>query len=246
MANSKKAYNAIAGLYEALMDVDYDLWADYVIKSIRQYAQGSTGVDIGCGSGAFTRRMKRAGLSVYGVDISEEMLAIAAQKTREEGLNITYVCQDVRAFRPMGKLDFITALTDCFNYVPAIDLKKTFKKLAAALKKGGVLMFDVSSEYKLMNVIGNNMFGEDGEDFSYLWFNRTFDGGVEMDISLFTRAEGGLYEKREEHHVQYAHKTELLTQLLQEAGFVVKRLEGHLGAEIEENTERFNIIAVKQ
>lgn len=246
MMNNKRAYGAIAGLYEYLMDVDYDGWAEYILSTVKPFLKGKRCVDIGCGSGAFTRRFKRSGLDVIGVDLSDDMLAEAIKLTREEGLNITYVKQDMRTFRPMGKVDLITAVTDCLNYLPQDDLPKVFKKFASALSKGGVLFFDVSSEYKIKNVLGNNMFGEDGEDFTYVWFNRQFDGGVEMDISLFTKTEGEVYFKTEEHHVQYAHTVEQLKGALDLAGFDVVKCEGHLGGALVENSERVNVLAIKR
>lgn len=246
MMNNERAYGAIAGLYERLMEVDYDAWARYVLSVINEYSPGKKCADLGCGSGAFTRRFKRAGLDVIGVDISEEMLAEAVRLTREEGLSITYLMQDVRSFRPTGRLDCITAVTDCINYVPGTELVRTFKRLAAGLVKGGLLFFDVSTAHKLLNVIGNNMFGEDGEDFSYMWFNRAEGDRVEMDLSVFTRTQGGLYLKREEHHVQYAHTREALLQALSQAGFELIRTEGHLGEPLSDDAQRMNFIAIRK
>ena len=243
---SGKAYGAIAGLYELLMEVDYDGWADYVISKINKYAPGKKGADIGCGSGAFTRRFKRAGFDVSGFDLSEEMLAEAVRLTKQEGLNITYVKQDIRSLRLNGRVDFITALTDCFNYLPPKDVPRALKKIHAALSKGGVLVFDVSTEYKINRVIADNMFGEDGEDFSYLWFNRRIEGGVEMDISTFTRQADGTFIKREEQHVQYAHTKDQLISALEESGFEVVRVEGHLGEALTDESQRLNVIAVRK
>lgn len=246
MMKNTSAYRAIADVYEELMDVDYDAWAAYVLSIINEYSPGKKCADLGCGSGAFTRRFKRAGLDVIGVDVSEEMLTKAAELTRREGLSITYLRQDVRSFKAPSRLDCITAVTDCFNYLPGGDLVRTFKRLSSSLVKGGLLFFDVSTEYKLYNVIGDNLFGEDGEDFSYLWFNRRIEGGVEMDISTFTRQADGTFIKREEQHVQYAHTKEQLISALEESGFEVVRVEGHLGEALTDESQRLNVIAVRK
>ena len=248
MERKENAYCAIASLYERLMkaQIDYGEWADYVYSLIRKYTQGSTGADAGCGSGAFTRRFKKMGLDVTGYDISEDMLSQAISQTREEGMNITFVKQDVRNFRSMKKLHFITALTDCINYVPEKDLVKTFKNFHTSLLKGGVLIFDISTEYKLKQVIGSNMFGEDDEDFTYVWFNTPFDGGVEMDISLFSKTSNGLYEKKEEHHVQYAHSVQTIVSALEKSGFEQIEIQGHLGSEVTQTSQRINFVAVKK
>lgn len=244
--NKGDAYCALARLYEKAMDVDYDAWAEYVLGALRTYSPGSVGADVGCGSGAFTRRFRRAGLNVTGFDLSGEMLSAAADFARKEGLNITFVRQDMRFFRPMGKLHFITALTDCLNYVSDEDMFKTFARFSKALVKGGFLMFDISTEYKLKTVIGNNMFGEDAEDYSYIWFNRMFESGVEMDISVFTKRDNGLYSKKDEHHVQYWHGKETVITALENAGFNVLKVEGHLGEKEEKDAQRLNFLAVKK
>ncbi len=244
--NNSEAYGAIASLYEQLMEVDYDEWADYVRSRIDPLLKGKTGIDVGCGSGAFTRRLKKFGYDVIGVDLSADMLSVAEKNAKEEGLNIVFVRQDMRKLKVFSRVDFITAITDCLNYVSNDDMLKTFKKFASSLKKGGVLFFDISTEYKLKTVIDDNMFGEDGEDFSYMWFNTPFEGGVEMDITAFTKEKSGLYSKKEEHHVQYIHTSNEVRSALEAAGFDVVMQEGHLGSEITDNALRTNFLAVKR
>ena len=240
------AYGAIASLYEYLMDVNYDEWADYIRSLISPYLKGNVGVDAGCGSGAFTRRFKKAGLNVTGMDISPEMLSVAERKAKDEGLNILYVLGDMRKMKLSSKVHFITAKTDCMNYVKKEDVEKTFRHFASCLVKGGVLAFDISTEYKLKNVIGNNMFGEDGDDFSYLWFNTQTPEGVEMEISAFIREKGDFFIKKEERHFQYFHTENELKTALDKAGFDLIKTEGHLGEKVTETTERLNFLAVKR
>ena len=72
------AYSALAPHYEKLItSCDYEQWSQYVYNKIVEYAPIKTGCDIACGSGYFTRFMKKLGLNVYGVDSSAEMLAEA-------------------------------------------------------------------------------------------------------------------------------------------------------------------------
>ncbi len=240
------AYGALADLYETLADVNYDEWAQYISGKISAHAAGRVGADVGCGSGAFTRRLKRMGYDVFGSDISPEMLARAMTLTREEGLDITYLNMDMRSFRSLKKLSFITACTDCVNYLDGRGMKRAFSSFSSALARGGLLAFDVSSAYKLQTVIADNLFGEDTEDYTYLWFNKPFDGGVEMDISLFIRGADGRYEKREEHHVQYVHTEAEIENALREAGFELISKEGYLGTPVAPDTQRIFFFAKKR
>ena len=88
-----------------------------------------------------------------------------------------------------------------------------------------------------------NLFGEDGEDISYLWFNRQTPEGVRMELTFFVKRRDGAYDRFEETHFQYAHGEETIVGLLKEAGFVRVETEGHLGGD---KTERINFFAYKR
>ena len=60
------AYSALAPHYEKLItSCDYEQWSQYVYNKVVEYAPIKTGCDIACGSGYFTRFMKKSGLA-YG------------------------------------------------------------------------------------------------------------------------------------------------------------------------------------
>lgn len=237
-----KAYSAIGSVFEYLnRDCGYDKWSQYLIKKLQNFKAGARGVDLGCGNGYFTRALSKAGYNVLGVDVSENMLSTALELARAEGCPAQFVLGDATELNLNFKPDFIVAVNDCVNYIPPQKLNKTFKKIYACLKKGGMFLFDISSENKLKNIIGNNTFADDDNAASYIWFNELFDDRVEMDITVFTRGQDGLYSRAEERQTQYIYgETEILTAL-QAAGFAVET-EGHLG---EKKDERINFICTK-
>ena len=239
-----KAYSVLPKYYEYLMaDCDYEQWSQYLSCGILRYAPGKSGADVGCGSGVFTRALKRRGFDVYGTDVSPQMLCEAERKNGETGMQIRYVLQDAVQFRPLKKLDFVTAVTDCFNYLPPERLKTAFRRIRAGLKKGGLLYFDVSSEKKLRNTLADHVFCEDGEDVSYIWFNTLQGDSVKMELTFFTRQEDGTYLRTEEEHVQYIYSEQALCDMLAAAGFRVLLVEGFLGKENKEDSERLHVFA---
>ena len=122
-----KAYGVLSGHYEELAASDgYREWAEYVLKEVGENAKGKTGCDAACGSGYFTRALKRAGYSVEGADKSEDMLKVAQSKSVSEGLSINYYLCDLKNFRSFSKLDFITVINDGVNYLSAQDIPKAF------------------------------------------------------------------------------------------------------------------------
>lgn len=52
-------------------------------------------LDVGCGTGNFSIKLAKKGCKVVGIDISEEMLDIAREKVRQQGLNIRFYQMDV-------------------------------------------------------------------------------------------------------------------------------------------------------
>lgn len=238
-----KQYAALGSWFESLNeDCGYEQWSQYLIRKLSALGVGLKGVDIGCGNGYFTRALCRAGYDVCGVDVSAEMLSVARQKAAKEGLGCEFFLGDITKLKLTEKVGFAVAVNDCLNYVPRNRLKQAFVKVYSCLNRGGAFLFDVSSEYKIRQILGDNMFGEDGDEISYLWFNRGTDDGVVMDLTFFVKGVDGRYTRYDEQHRQYAHSEEDVAAALKEAGFSQVSSEGHLGGE---KKERIQFIAVK-
>lgn len=239
MSNS---YSALGRWFEYLNDdCGYEQWSQYLIKTLTDSGAGCRGVDIGCGNGYFTRALCRAGYSVYGVDVSAEMLNRAKQLSLKEGVRAEFLSGDITKLKLNAKVNFAVAVNDCINYVPRSRLSAAFSHVAACLKRGGVFVFDISSEHKLKNIIGNNLFAEDREDITYLWFNTLCSDRVEMELTFFEKNADGAYTRYDEAHTQYIYGEEEITAALANAGFSV-RTEGHLG---KDKKERINFICKK-
>ncbi|MDR3318689.1 MAG: class I SAM-dependent methyltransferase, partial [Clostridiales bacterium] len=150
-------FGSLAGVYDRFMyDADYDKWFAGVLGLIKSVCPTAReGLDAACGSGTFTLKLADAGYRMTGSDISEEMLSEALQKGKGRAGFIRQDLNDIRLNRPV---DFITILCDGVNYVTE---GLSFRSAYDALNPGGVLIFDISSEYKLSEIIGNNTFSDD-------------------------------------------------------------------------------------
>ena len=234
-----KAYTNLATWFEYLNDdCGYDVWSQYLILRLNTLYKGKRiyrGIDIGCGSGRFTRDFQKAGYLMCGVDVSAEMLSKAEELTAKENLNIRYFLGDIAKFKAFEKYDFATAINDCFNYVPPTRIKSALKNVHRLLEQDGVFLFDISSERKFLKKIANTVCADDREDITYLAFN-TLDGKkVTMDVTIFVRRKDGAIDRFDERHVQYVYTENEILQALEETGFDVISVEGHLGADKSES-----------
>ncbi len=240
-------YTALSKFYEKIIyDENYKGWMQYLVSLVKKHSLGFKGIDVACGTGIFTRTLKRNGFAVTGVDISQDMLNVAQQKSYEEKLNIKYLSCDMKNLKSLEKVDFITVINDGINYLDSSSLKKAFKSFYSSLKKGGVLIFDVSSEFKLKNTLGNNAFGDDDDSLPYLWLNSYNEekNAVEISLSIFEKL-GDKYVRHYETQTEYIHTVKSIQTALNEVGFNLISITDAVGEEIKENTDRILFITKK-
>ena len=108
------AYEGFAQVYDRFMDnVPYAQWTEYLQEIFEKHnLPHNTGVicDLGCGTGNMTIPLAKMGYDMIGIDLSEQMLAIASEKTIEEDLNILYLNQDMREFELYGTVRAVISL----------------------------------------------------------------------------------------------------------------------------------------
>lgn len=235
-------YSVLAKYYDVLMgDFDYDGYVAF-LKSLLS----GEGVDLCCGTGNIAIELADY-CTMTGVDFSSQMLNVATEKARKAGKRVVWVNQSVEDFVPSHPVDFVTCVCDGFNYLDSKTLVKTLDKISGYVKTGGKLVFDVSSSYKLREVLGNNTFCEDYDDITYIWNNTFNEDGecVEMQISFFEKQKGDTYLRVDEEHIQYAHKTQDIINLLKEK-WSVQVYDADGMAQPVERTQRVLFVATKK
>ena len=246
------AYGAVAGLYDQLMDdFDYPAWADYYLQLRRRAGVEPRALcDCACGTGSLSIPFAQRGIRVTGVDLSGEMLRIAADKARSSGVQVMFVRQNMRRLTLPKAVDALVCGCDGVNYLLTDDhAAEFFRRAHAAIRPGGALAFDISSAYKLEQVLGDNFFGEERDDVAYLWFNRWDEQRrtVRMDLTFFRREDGGLYRRFSETHVQRAHDPLQLSRILTQCGFSGIEIYGDRTFEAPRADEmRIHMIAVRE
>ena len=212
-----ESYSALAEVYDRFMyDVDYQTWVEYLHEFLQEYHVKRV-IETACGTGNITVRLAEQGYEVIASDCSEQMLRIAQQKVREKGLDVMLIQQAMQELE-MPKRDALLCVCDGVNYLNPKGIKDFFVASAKCIKPGGILLFDVSSPYKLQYTLGDHSFFDDQGDCVVLWENCYHDAQVEMNVTVFSE-QGDLYARSDETQVQYAHQGERIVNLLKLAGF---------------------------
>lgn len=242
-----EAYSGFAQVYDFLMkDVDYNRWVDYIEEIYcKEGLNPKTVLELACGTGNITNRLAKRRYNIVGVDISSEMLTFAKSKAHDMGIEVKYLNQDMRELDYNKKLDSILCLCDGFNYIlEDDDLLSVFKRVHSLLKEDGLFIFDISSYYKLSEILGNNIYAENFEDVSYIWENY-FDEKTsmcELDLTIFKRKKE-LFERHQECHYQRAYKVEEILSVLNKIGFKnIRMYKAFTFENFEINDDRVNFI----
>ena len=144
-ANFAHPYGQLAPDYDATVGIPFFHQTRRAFeKLIRRYGiTFRTAADIGCGTGLFARYLNRSwNVPVTGVDISRDMLRIAARNCR--GVSVCLLRQDIRALRLPQPVDLITCNFDTLNHlVQDGDLAASFRSVHANLNAGGHFIFDM-------------------------------------------------------------------------------------------------------
>lgn len=219
-------YEYLARIYDHLMEeVDYEAWVDYIEHFIEKNnpTKNNQILELACGTGNITVPLKQKGYKITAIDRSLEMLSQAQQKAADLGLNIDFYQQDMLNLDIQERYNTILCLCDGVNYILDLkDLQSFFRKVFDLLREDGIFIFDISTYYKLKNILGGNTYGEDLVDLTYLWENYfcEADETVEMDLTFFQLDQVGLYKKHKEFHVQKAYRQHTVVSLLKEVGFI--------------------------
>ncbi len=238
-----EAYGGFASVYDQFMDnVPYDEWCEEICAILKEHGIcDGTVLDLGCGTGAMTRRLAARGYDMIGVDLSADMLAQARAFEEEpsqfslqlsqssqslqssqssQSSQILYLQQDMCELELFGTVRAVVCLCDSLNYLlEEEELFSTFQRVRQYLDRDGIFVFDVNTVYKYRDVIGETVICENREEECFTWEN-FYDEETAINeyvLNIFKKTASGLYERFEEVHYQRAYLQEQIEALLESA-----------------------------
>ncbi len=203
---------------------NYKIEAKQFYTVIKQYSKIPTRtlLDLGCGGGHNDYHLKHQ-LEVTGVDISDEMLALA----RELNPEVDYLLGDMRDIR-LGMMFDAVIIADSIMYMTSQrDLRAAFQTAFDHLRPGGVFSTYVEEtpEGFQQNQMNVNV-GRKGETEVVLIENiydpDPNDSQFES-VFIYLIRQGGELEIETDHHINGLFSLETWEQTLKDVGFEVNQ-----------------------
>ncbi|HEV3001915.1 MAG TPA: class I SAM-dependent methyltransferase [Solirubrobacteraceae bacterium] len=144
-ATALSAYESLAHAYDDLtVDHEHDRWLELLERlAVEHGLAGRDVLDVACGTGKSFLPLVERGYRVVARDLSPGMAALAAAKAPGVEVGVA----DMRALDVGGRrFDLVTCLSDAINHLlDEASLRAAFRQAAAALRPGGLYVFDVNT-----------------------------------------------------------------------------------------------------
>lgn len=200
--------------------MDFEGWVEYVEEIAFRFGQRPSSVlDLACGTGNTVIPFARRGYKAFGLDLAEEMIALARAKAWEAGLVIDFRVGDIRDFEMNEPVELVTCFHDGLNYLlSGDDLRKAFACAAESLAEGGLFIFDLNA-LKWIGEVDENPAVIEEPDLTII-----YETSHDRESSLWTVKltgfvrEGELYRKFAENHRERGYDPAEVKEYLQGAG----------------------------
>ncbi len=235
------AYKALAASYDRLtQDVDYAATVEFYMQILdTEGLHPRTAVDLACGTGSVTALLAQKGMPVIGVDMAEDMLTVAWDKTQSIVPQPRFICQKLQKLQLARGVDLAVCALDSLDYIlDPEDCKEAIARVYKALNPGGIFIFDVNTPEKLRAMDGQVFLDED-EDVYCVWRGQ-FDEEENIcsyGMDLFQR-QGDTWQRSFEEHQEYAYCQQQLVEYLKLAGFTHIRVYGDRRMEKPNNSDQ--------
>lgn len=244
-------YSFLAGVYDQLnADFDYNAYADFISALIKENERDKTSLvlDLACGTGKMTLALRELGYDMTGIDLSENMLAVARQVCYDKGItDVLWLNQDMTAFELYGTVDACVCCLDSINYLTRLcDVQRCFELVHNYLIPNGIFIFDINTKYRFEHIYGNNDFILENDGSLCAWHNEYNEktGICKFYLSIFNEIEPGIYERYDEVQREKCYSVKKICSLLEKCGFELIATYGDInGSELNEKSEKCYLVA---
>jgi ubiquinone/menaquinone biosynthesis C-methylase UbiE len=227
MNNTQKSFEFISHYYDLIYeDKDYGKEVNFIESIFNSINKPKKILEIGCGTGNYTKILQDKGYKITGLDISENMLNIAKQKCACD-----FAKGDMRDFVIKGKFDACIAMFAVIGYVTEnSDIVKTLKNIHAHLQPNGLFVFDVWNGLAVLRTfpeLRTKVVENDKVKIIRIADPKlkSFDHICEVNYKLIVlNKEDNTFNEFEENHIVRFYFPQEIKQLLSDAGFEVLKI----------------------
>lgn len=112
--------------------------------------------------------------------------------------DILYLLQDMREFELYGTVRAVVSICDAMNYIlTEEELRQVFCLVNNYLDPGGIFVFDLNTDYKYRDLLGDTTLAESREECSFIWENTWYEEEQvnEYDLTIFKKEKNGLFRR---------------------------------------------------
>jgi len=237
-------FNDMGADWKAIVDMrDTGKEAGFIESAIS--GKGVT-LDLCCGTGRHSIILRKKGLSIIGMDLSRNLLAIARLKMKEADVEFPLVRADMRHFPFKDEVfDAVINMFTSFGYLPSEseDIKCVLE-INRTLEKDGRFLLDLANRDHIVS----NFRERDWAEFEpfYLLERRSLDQKKAKLISQWTLLRKGTGEAKSIQHEVRLYTLAQIEHLLEEAGLTIKQVfGGYERQEFNLDSSRMIVLAQK-
>ena len=218
-------YRTFAKVYDtAMAHVPYLRWASFIDSTLLNHRieRNELLLEMGCGTGILAKHLHTLYPSLITSYISFEMLQAAGNK------NLPFNLQANMCALPFIDQAFSAALAthDVLNYLPdSTSLQNHFHETARVMRKGGIYIFDVTSEMNVVEFYDGQTITEEYETMTLTWENFYDKRKKEIisTLSFMPKDETKTVSNRNqiEIHRQNVFSPAILRKSIKSAGFKI-------------------------
>jgi SAM-dependent methyltransferase len=249
--NADTNFKEYAAYYDLIYkDKDYEKEVDFIediFEDIFGASKPKKILEVGCGTGNYTKILVDRGYEVTAVDVSEDMLKLAREKCTSK-----FTKGDISDVTLNGKFDTCIAMFAVMGYITEnTEIIKALNNIYAHLKPNGIFVFDVWNGLAVLRLLPEQRIKEvESDEIKIIRFAtptlRAFEQICEVNYKLIiqNKRDNKLKEINEKHIMRFYFPQEL-KYYLENAGFEVLRICPFLdlNGRVDENVWNIAVIA---
>lgn len=224
-----KFYEMLVNHYDAIFPVKDD-----ALKFLlRDLEVGDRILDAACGTGGYALALAEAGMNIVGVDLDEQMVALAMEKRERQGLDLDFIVSDMRNLDLIstGDLRRIYCIGNSLVHLKTMDDVRSFLKTSfELLKPGGDMVIQIINYDRILDhgIEGLPTVAVPDKDIIFERIYGYDESSHTIDFRSILHVDGET--KEASLHLLPLRKDELL-RALKEAGFHQTDIQGGFNGE---------------